>query len=69
MLLISASVSTLSSITLTACSTLSMDLIKIRLKPKLEDKNMACAHPASYAWLFVVLSYVVANYPTPPFWR
>lgn len=63
-LLISASVSTLSSISLTACSTLSMDLIKNRLKPKLEDKKMALL-TRLLCLLFVVLSYVVANTDTP----
>ena len=37
-LLISASVSTLSSITLTACSTVTMDLVKAKLKPNMKDK-------------------------------
>ena len=40
-LLISASVSTLSSITLTACSTVTMDLVKAKLKPNMKDKTLA----------------------------
>ena len=41
MLLISASVSTLSSITLTACSTVSMDLIKASWLKGLGEKTLA----------------------------
>lgn len=63
-LLISASVSTLSSITLTACSTLSMDLVKSRVRPQMKDQNMA-ALTRILCLVFVVASYLVANYPTP----
>lgn len=63
-LLISASVSTLSSITLTACSTISMDLVKDRIKKDLDD-NRAGMLTKVLCLLFVVLSYVIANYPTP----
>lgn len=63
-LLISASVSTLSSITLTACSTVSMDLIKGKLKPKMSDANVAML-TRILCLVFVVGSYIVANYPTP----
>lgn len=63
-LLISASVSTLSSITLTACSTLSMDLIKARVAKNMEDKNVA-AMTRILCLVFVVMSYLIANYPTP----
>ena len=63
-LLISASVSTLSSITLTACSTVAMDLVKARLRPKMEDRNTA-ALTRVLCLAFVVLSYFIANYPTP----
>lgn len=65
-LLISASVSTLSSITLTACSTASMDLIQASAgkKKKLDDKNLA-ALTRILCLAFVVLSYLIANYPTP----
>lgn len=63
-LLISASVSTLSSITLTACSTVSMDLVKAGLAKKMDDKNLA-ALTRILCLAFVVLSYFIANYPTP----
>ena len=63
-LLISASVSTLSSITLTACSTLSMDLVRDRIRPQIKDQNLA-ALTRFLCLLFVLGSYVVANYPTP----
>ncbi|MDC0700655.1 sodium:solute symporter family protein, partial [Blautia wexlerae] len=63
-LLISASVSTLSSITLTACSTVSMDLIKGKWKPKMSDSNVAML-TRILCLVFVVGSYIVANYPTP----
>lgn len=62
-LLISASVSTLSSITLTACSTVSMDLVKPFSK-KLDDQNLT-AFTRVLCLVFVVLSYFIANYPTP----
>ena len=63
-LLISASVSTLSSITLTACSTVSMDLVKPTLAKNIDDKNLA-ALTRILCLCFVVLSYFIANYPTP----
>ena len=63
-LLISASVSTLSSITLTACSTVSMDLVKAGFRKTMEDKNTA-ALTRVLCLAFVVLSYFIANYPTP----
>ncbi|NBI16222.1 sodium:solute symporter family protein [Neglecta sp. X4] len=63
-LLISASVSTLSSITLTACTTVSMDLVKATFAKKMEDRNLA-ALTRILCLAFVVLSYVIANYPTP----
>jgi SSS family solute:Na+ symporter len=63
-LLISASVSTLSSITLTACSTLSMDLVKDRIRPQIKDQNLAML-TRLLCLFFVVGSYLVANYPTP----
>ena len=63
-LLISASVSTLSSITLTACSTVSMDLIKGKWKPKMSDANVAMLTRV-LCLIFVIGSYIVANYPTP----
>ena len=63
-LLISASVSTLSSITLTACSTVSMDLVKAGFRKTMEDKNTASLTRV-LCLAFVVLSYFIANYPTP----
>lgn len=63
-LLISASVSTLSSITLTACSTVSMDLVKKSVKKGMRDENVAVLTRV-LCLLFVVVSYFIANYPTP----
>lgn len=63
-LLISASVSTLSSITLTACSTVSMDLVKTAVAKKLNEKDLA-ALTRILCLAFVVMSYFIANYPTP----
>ena len=63
-LLISASVSTLSSITLTACSTVSMDLIKASWLKGLGERTLATV-TRFLCLAFVVLSYLIANYPTP----
>ena len=63
-LLISASVSTLSSITLTACSTASMDLVKEAIAPKMKESSLS-ALTRGLCLLFVVGSYLIANYPTP----
>lgn len=63
-LLISASVSTLSSITLTACSTISMDVVQDRIKKDLSDEK-AGTLTRILCLIFVALSYLVANYPTP----
>lgn len=63
-LLISASVSTLSSITLTACSTVSMDLVKPTIAKKMNEKDLA-ALTRILCLVFVVVSYFIANYPTP----
>ena len=63
-LLISASVSTLSSITLTACSTVSMDLVKPTIAKKMNEKDLAALTRILYL-VFVVMSYFIANYPTP----
>lgn len=62
-LLISASVSTLCSVTLTACSAVSIDLIRDRVKG-LTDKKTATLTKILCA-LFVVCSYFVANTDTP----
>lgn len=63
-LLIAASVSTLSSITLTACSTLTMDLVKARVKKNMSDGSMGTL-TRLLCLLFVVASYFVANSDTP----
>lgn len=63
-LLISASVSTLSSITLTACSTFSMDFVKKTLKKDMKDENLTVL-TRILCLVFVVMSYFIANYPTP----
>ncbi len=63
-LLISASVSTLSSITLTACSTVSMDLIKSHFKKDMKDSSVATL-TRILCLVFVICSYFIANYPTP----
>ncbi len=63
-LLISASVSTLSSITLTACSTVSMDLVKPAIAKNMNEKDLA-ALTRILCLVFVVMSYFIANYPTP----
>lgn len=61
-LLISASVSTLGSITITASSTLSMDLIQPRIKKK--DYNIAPLTKV-ICLIFIILSYIIANSKTP----
>ena len=63
-LLISASVSTLSAITLTACSTVTLDLVKEKRKKGLSDEN-AGVMTRVFCLLFVVFSYIVANTNTP----
>ena len=63
-LLISASVSTLSSITLTACSTVTMDLVKDRMKKDITPERMGML-TRILCLVFVVASYFVANSDTP----
>lgn len=63
-LLIAASVSTLSSITLTASSTLTMDFLRARLFPQWDSKRTALVTKGVCA-LFVAVSYFVANADTP----
>ncbi len=63
-LLISASVSTLSSITLTACSTATMDLVKGRTRKELTSKGSTILTKALCV-LFVIASYFIANSNTP----
>ena len=63
-LLIAASVSTLSAITLTACSTVSMDLIQARLAPGM-SKGKTATITKVLCLLFVAASYAIANTNTP----
>ena len=63
-LLLAASVSTLCSITLTASSTFTIDLLKIMLKQKLNEKNTSIIIKVLCV-LFVLMSYIVANTDTP----
>ncbi len=63
-LLISASVSTLSGITLTACSTLSMDFIKARFKADMSSEATAKLTKI-LCLLFVAVSYAIAVSNTP----
>ena len=63
-LLISASVSTLARIALTACSTVSMDLVRGWWKPKITDESTARLTRV-LCLVFVAGSYLIANYPTP----
>ena len=63
-LLISASVSTLAAITITASSTLTMDFIKERLFPNMDSARTALTTKV-ICGVFVVLSYIIANSNTP----
>ncbi|MBE6731629.1 MAG: sodium:solute symporter family protein [Ruminococcaceae bacterium] len=63
-LLISASVSTLSGITLSACSTFSMDFIKGTVKKDISDKSTATL-TRIMCLVFVVFSYIIATTDTP----
>lgn len=63
-LLISASVSTLSSISLTASSVLSMDIIKNKLFRNMKDKKLTVVIKV-LCLMFVACSYLVANTDTP----
>ena len=64
MLLIAASVSTLSSITITASSTLTMDMIVPHSK-KMSDEKKAAWITKGICIAFIALSYVIANTKTP----
>ena len=66
MLLISASVSTLSAITLTACTTMSMDIVKVRLKKQLSPKADTWTIRI-FCIIFVILSFVISVTDTPIF--
>lgn len=63
-LLISASVSTLASITITASSTLTMDLVQPRFFPRMTTTGTARMTKV-VCGLFIVVSYVIANSKTP----
>lgn len=63
-LLISASVSTLASISLTAGSIFSLDIIKEKFDKSISDKKLKILIKA-VCFLFVVCSFVVANTDTP----
>ena len=63
-LLISASVSTLSSISLTASSVLSMDIIKNKLFRNMKDRKLTVVIKV-LCLMFVACSYLVANTDTP----
>ena len=63
-LLISASVSTLTSITLTACSTLSMDLIKDRFNKNIDAIKLGLFTKVLCV-IFVLASFVIATTKTP----
>lgn len=62
-LLISASVSTLCSVTLTACSTVSIDLVKARRSGMTSEKTAKLTK--IFCVVFVAVSYIVANTDTP----
>ena len=63
-LLIAASVSTLSSITITATTTLTMDFIRPKILKNLDDVKSANVSRI-LCFLFVVFSYIIANSDTP----
>lgn len=63
-LLISASVSTLSSVTITACTTLTMDLVNGHVKKDMSKKSQAVVSKV-FCLVFIVISYFVANSDTP----
>lgn len=63
-LLIAASVSTLASITITASSTLTMDLVQTKIRPNMSS-NHAAIFTKVLCGIFVALSYLIANTNTP----
>ena len=63
-LLISASVSTLSSVTITACTTLTMDLVNGTVKKDMSKKSQAVVSKV-FCLVFIVLSFFIANSDTP----
>ena len=64
MLLISASVSTLSSITITACSTVTMDIVVAQSKKEISKTSQALLTKI-LCIAFVAISYFIANSDTP----
>jgi len=63
MLLISASVSTLSAVTLTACSTVTMDIVASHIKKDMSKTSQAVLTKVLCV-IFVVVSYFIANSDT-----
>ncbi len=63
-LLIAASVSTLSSITITACSTVTMDIVKGQFKKDISPKAQAVLTKV-FCIVFIAISFFVANSDTP----
>ena len=63
-LLIAASVSTLSSITITASSTITMDFVKPKIFPNFDGVKTAWVSRI-ISVIFIVLSYLIANSDTP----
>ncbi|HZK22445.1 MAG TPA: sodium:solute symporter family protein [Oscillospiraceae bacterium] len=63
-LLVAASVTTLSSIALTASSIVSMDLIKFKLKKNMDDTTLKRLIKM-FCLIFVISSFIVANTKTP----
>lgn len=63
-LLLSASVSTLCSITLSAGSALSIDLVSVKVKKDMSDAKKGKLTKV-FCVLFIILSYIVANTKTP----
>ena len=63
-LLIAASVSTLSSITITASSTITMDFVKPKIFPNFDGVKTAWISRI-ISVIFIVLSYIIANSNTP----
>ena len=62
--LLAASISTLCSVTLTACSALSLDFIKGTVKKDMSDKNAKILMKVLCV-VFIGISYFVANSNTP----
>lgn len=64
LLVLSASMSTLSSVVLSSSSTVTIDLIQGQLKKDMRQKNVVITMRVLCV-LFVVLSFVIAYFPTP----